>query len=375
MPWKEATTMSQKEEFIRRALKKAGPFKELCAEYKISRETGYKLLQRYISEGLKGLEPKSRTPHHSPLKTSRELEEKILKIRVQYPTWGGRKIYSHLMKKGVADLPSPSTISDILKRNGYISEEESLKRQALGRFEREHANDLWQMDFKGKFQLATKESCFPLTILDDHSRFSPCIKACANEQYLTVKERLIQIFEQYGLPKQFNVDNGNPWGNSQLFKHTQLTVWLMRLRVRVTHSRPRHPQTNGKLERFHRTLKKDVLSQHIITDFEHAQLLFDEWREIYNYQRPHQAIDMLVPANRYKPSERSMPNTLEPIEYSDDALVRKVRGNGRVSYKGEEYLVGEAFAGHEVELKPNPLGYEFDVFFDRFKIYTYNLKI
>lgn len=374
MPWKEATIMSQKEEFIKRALKKEVTFKELCAQYKISRETGYKVLHRYEKEGLRGLEEQSRAPRHSPNKTSRALEEQILKIRVQYPTWGGRKIHNHLMNKGIQDLPAPSTISDILKRNGYISEEESLKRQALCRFEREHANELWQMDFKGKFQLATKESCFPLTIIDDHSRFSPCIKACGNEQYLTVKEQLIQIFEQYGLPKQFNVDNGNPWGNSQLFKHTQLTVWLMRLDIRVTHSRPRHPQTNGKLERFHRTLKKDVLSQHLINDFKHAQLLFDEWREIYNYQRPHQAIDMQVPANRYQPSQRSMPNTLRTIEYSDDALVRKVRGNGRVSYKGNEYLVGEAFSGHDVELKLNPLGEEFDIYFDRFKIYTYNLN-
>lgn len=374
MPWKEATIMSEKERFIKNALKKERPFKELCAEFKISRETGYKLLNRYKKSGLKGLESKSRAPHHSPFKTERALEERILKVRANYPTWGGRKIYSHLLTEGATDLPAPSTISDILKRNGYISEEESLKRQALGRFEREHANELWQMDFKGKFQLATKQSCFPLTIIDDHSRFSPCIKTCANEQYLTVKERLIEVFEQYGLPKQFNVDNGNPWGNSQLLKHTQLTVWLMRLGIRVTHSRPRHPQTNGKLERFHRTLKKDVLSQNVINDFEHAQFLFDEWRDIYNYQRPHQAIDMLVPANRYKPSQRSMPSTLVPIEYSDDALVRAVRGNGRVSYKGNEYLVGEAFVGNKVELKLNPLGEEFDVYFDQFKIYTYNLK-
>lgn len=374
MPWKEASIMSQKELFIKKALKNEGSFKALCLEFKISRETGYKLLHRYEKEGLKGLHPKSRAPHNKPLKTSVKIEEQIIKIRVKYPTWGGRKIYSHLLSAGVTDLPAPSTISDILKRNGYISEEESLKRQALGRFEREHANELWQMDFKGKFQLKTKVSCFPLTILDDHSRFSLCIKPCANEQYVTVKERLLEVFEQYGLPQQFNVDNGNPWGHSQLVQHTQLTVWLMRLGVRVTHSRPRHPQTNGKLERFHRTLKKDVLSQQVINDFEHAQFLFDEWRYIYNYERPHQALNMMVPANRYEPSPRSMPSTLKPIEYSDDALVRRVRGNGRVSYKGNEYLVGEAFAGNDVELKCNPLGEQFDIYFDRFKIYIYNLK-
>ena len=373
MPWKEATVMSQKKQFVIRALKEEISFKSLCAEFKISRETGYELLRRYKKEGLKGLEPLSRAPQHIPHKTPRAVEEQIIKIRVQHSSWGGRKIYSHLLEQGIKGLPKPSTISDILKRNGYISEEESLKRQELGRFEREHSNDLWQMDFKGKFRLANKEACFPLTILDDHSRFSICIQACPNEQYLTVKNRLIETFEQYGLPKQFNVDNGNPWGNSKLFKHTKLTVWLMRLGIRVTHSRPRHPQTNGKLERFHRTLKKDVLTQHIITDFKHAQFLFNEWREIYNYKRPHQAIDMLVPAKKYQPSQRAMPHQLEPFEYCDDAIVRKVRGNGRISYKGQEYPMGEAFAGHDVELKLNPLGEQFDIYFERFKIYTYNL--
>jgi transposase InsO family protein len=366
--------MFQKEQFVIKALKKEISFKALCHEFQISRETGYTLLRRYKEEGLQGLNPRSRAPHQRPYKTSHTLEEQILTVRTQYPTWGARKIYSHLKKRGLHDIPARSTISDILKRHGYISEEESLKRQALCRFEREEPNELWQMDFKGKFHLANKEWCYPLTILDDCSRFSLCIKASPNEQCVSVKSRLTEVFEQYGLPKQFNVDNGSPWGNSKLLSHTQLTVWLMRMGIRVTHSRPRHPQTNGKLERFHRTFKKDVLHKAAITDFTHAQLLFDEWREIYNYQRPHQAINMQVPAERYKPSKRPIPLVLNPIEYSDDAQVRKVRGNGRISYKGHEYLAGEAFAGHQVEIKPNPLGEQFDIYFDQFKIYTYHLK-
>lgn len=374
MPWKEASVMSQKQEFVQRALSKECSFKQLCSEFKISRETGYKLLKRYKENGLVGLEHLSRAPLTSPFRTSRAMEEKILRVRVQYPTWGGRKIRSHLIEEGLQDLPAASTISDILKRNGYILKEESLKRKEFGRFEREHANDLWQMDFKGRFQLTNKELCFPLTILDDHSRFSLCVKACQNERRLTVKDKLISVFEQYGLPKQFNVDNGNPWGNSSLVKHTKLTVWLMQLGIKVTHSRPNHPQTNGKLERFHRTFKKDVISRNDINNFIHAQRLFDEWREIYNYKRPHQAIDMKTPTSRFEPSVRSMPNTILPIEYSDDAVVRKVRGNGRISYKGNEYPVGEAFSNQNIEVRVNPLGERVDLYFDRFKIYTYNLK-
>ncbi len=168
------------------------------------------------------------------------------------------------------------------------------------------------MDFKGKFLLANQRTCFPLTILDDHSRFSLCLHACPNERYLTVQESLSDIFQRYGLPQQFNVDNGHPWGNSNLSKHTRLTVWLMRLGVRVSHSRPGHPQTNGKLERFHRTLKKDLLAQHALLDFPHAQTLFDEWRELYNHQRPHEAIGMLTPAIRYQPSHAPCLRTYLP---------------------------------------------------------------
>src|ERR1700722_11140030 len=232
MPWKVRTTMSLKQEFIQRVLEGRETFSSICLEFGISRTRGYEILNKFQLEGMKGLEPLSRAPHRTPNKTAPPVEEAILKVRHQYPTWGPRKIHSYLSKKGNKKLPVPSTIGEILKRHGCISEESSLKRQKLIRFERSEANELWQMDFKGHFQLGIQKTCYPLTILDDHSRFSLCLQACENERYFTVKNHLVAIFDQYGMPLQINVDNGRPWGNPCLAKHTSLTVWLMRLGIR-----------------------------------------------------------------------------------------------------------------------------------------------
>jgi hypothetical protein len=222
--------------------------------------------------------------------------------------------------------------------------------------------------------LHNKETCYPLTILDDHSRFSLGIRSCANEQFSSVFQHLHEIFSEYGLPNQINVDNGNPWGNSRLFQHTKLTVWLMRLGILVTHSRPKHPQTNGKIERFHRTLKKDVISRNIITDFIHAQQLFDKWRNVYNNERPHEAIGMLVPAKRYQPSKISMPEKLSPIEYDQNAIVGKVRGNGYIWYNKNEYHVGQGFNGLFVEIRPDEASGLLKIYYGKNKIYTYNVS-
>ncbi len=372
MPWREESIMSLKEDFITRALAKEESFTKLCQEYRITRKTGYKLVKRYQEEGLAGLEPRSKKPLSSPYKTDPEIEEAIVNLRLKQPTWGARKLLKYLRNQGINNLPAASTATTILKRYNLITIEESLKRQKLIRFEREQPNDLWQMDFKGKFQLLTKQSCYPLTIIDDYSRFSLSIKACANEQHLTAKKQLIHVFDNYGLPDQINVDNGNPWGNSKLLPYTALTVWLMQLGIRVTHSRPGHPQTNGKCERFHRTLKSDLISRHPMRTFSHAQKLFDEWRRHYNHERPHEGIGMEVPMNRYVASIKQMPSKLPLIEYSDDAILRRARGNGYIQYKSNEYLVGEAFKGSLIEIKHNEIDRSIELYFGQFKIYSYD---
>lgn len=373
MPWKEETIMSQKLNFVQSFMEEQISFTQLCKKFQISRKTGYSILKRYKEHGYQGLQTQSKSPHHSPGRTSEEVEQKIIDVRIKHPTWGAKKIRTNLENKNTHNLPAIRTIAEILKRRGYISIEESLKRKKLIRFEREFSNDLWQMDFKGKFQLQTKETCYPLTILDDYSRYSLSIRACQNERHDTVFQQLNRVFNEYGLPNQINVDNGNPWGNSRLFQHTKLTVWLMRLGIKITHSRPKHPQTNGKIERFHRTLKQDIISRNKITSFTHAQKLFNEWREIYNNERPHEAIGMLVPAKRYQPSLITMPKKLAPIEYDVGAILCKVRGNGYVSYKSNEYHVGQGFNGLLVQIKPDEVASLIKIYFGNNKIYTYHV--
>ncbi|MBD3646013.1 MAG: IS481 family transposase, partial [Pseudomonadales bacterium] len=279
MSWKEVTQMSQRKEFVNMALQENSNISELCRRFGISRKTGYKFIKRYLQEGEEGLKNHSRRPQKSPSKTSIQTERLILELREAHPAWGGRKLKRRLEDLGNKNIPSASTITAILQRNNCINPEESLKHKAWKRFRAEQPNDLWQMDFKGSFTLRDAR-CYPLTILDDHSRYSLGIKACTNQKKETVKNELITVFETYGLPYSILVDNGCPWGSDADHPHTRLTVWLMRLGLRVIHSRPFHPQTMGKDERFHRTLKTEVIAYCANKTMNGCQIEFDNWRDI-----------------------------------------------------------------------------------------------
>ena len=367
MSWKEVTIMSQRVEFLNLALQDDSNISELCRRFKISRKTGYKFLKRYKAEGFEGLYDRPRKPINSPKRTDKGIEKLILTLREKHPSWGGRKLKRRLEDLGHSNIPSPSTITAILQRHDKISIQESLKRQALVRFCAERPNDLWQMDFKGQFQ-ARDGTCHPLTILDDHSRFSLCIAACRDHRKETVKEKLEEVFSLYGMPLAMLVDNGSPWGDHADSVHTKLTVWLMRLEIRVIHSRPYHPQTLGKEERFHRTLKQDVIKDCHDRTINECQGLFDQWRKVYNLERPHQALDMQVPSKHYTMSHRPFPESLPEIEYHDIDAVRKVQSLGKISFKNKEYKVGRAFIGQRVAVRPTNKNNVFDVFFMNHKI-------
>ncbi len=253
--------MSQREELVQRAIQASQTFTSLCTEFGISCKTGYKWLNRYRQEGEKGLQDRSRRPHHSPKRTPPEVEQMILNLRNRHPAWGGRMLHGHLKLKKHPQAPVPSTITAILQRHGQIDPQESLKHRPMQRFERARPNELWQMDFKAFFFVQSQE-CWPLTVLDDHARYLLGLKACQNQQRETVQAQLTGIFRQYGLPDAMLMDNGPPWGPSDpRAYYTRLSVWLMRLGIRVIRSRPYHPQTLGKDERLHRTLKTELISR------------------------------------------------------------------------------------------------------------------
>jgi len=233
---------------------------------------------------------------------------------------------------------------------------------------------MWQMDFKGHFAL-DKGRCHPLTVLDDHSRYALGLEACPDEKRVTVQPKLIDVFRRYGLPHSILVDNGNPWGRAERHPHTKLTVWLIRLGITVIHSGANHPQTLGKDERFHRTLKAEVLQNRVFGDLDDCQEKFDEWKYVYNFERPHEAIGMDVPGSRYRPSSRSFPAVLPSVEYAPGDIVRKVQYKGEVFYKNKAYTVSRAFHGCHVALRRSPTDGIMDVFFCHQKVSEINLTV
>lgn len=293
MPWSEVSRMDSRAEFTNLALVEGANVSALCRRFGISRKCGYKWLERRARGA--GFADQSRRPHSSPARTDAAIETAVLALRHSHPTWGGRKLRRRLLDLGRKRVPAASTLSGILRRHGLIDPDEALGHRAFQRFEHPMPNDLWQMDYKGHFARG-RGRCHPLTVLDDHSRFSICLAACQNERTETVREQLTARFRRYGLPLRINVDNGSPWGEGAGYRFTPLTVWLALLGIAVSHSRPYHPQTNGKDERFHRTLNADVIQGKLFADLEQCQTAFDRWRTIYNTERPHEAIGLAVPA-------------------------------------------------------------------------------
>lgn len=375
MPWKETTSMSLRSEFIHLAELENANISELCRRFGISRKTGYKWLRRYREQGDSGLADHSRRPHHSPGRTSAEVEAVVVGVRREHPAWGGRKIKAYMERKGHNQLPSPSTITEILRRNNQIDAEEALKHKPYQRFEMEQPNQLWQMDFKGYFALEEGGYCHPLSVLDDHSRFLLGLKACPNETRQTVQEQLTGVFRCYGLPERMLMDNGSPWGDDANTPHTILTAWLIRLGVQISHGRPYHPQTQGKDERLHRTLQDELLSRHTLANLSHCQLHFDRWRDLYNCERPHEAIEMQPPASRYQSSLRAFPEVLPPILYDTGDIIRKVDQQGKISFHNRSFRVGKAFRYNPVALRPSQNDGEYDVFFCHLKVAQISLRV
>jgi transposase InsO family protein len=364
--------MTLRAEFVAMASGRGTAIRELCRRFGISPPTAYKWLHRAEVAGVEGLADRSRRPRVSPGKTPAELERIVVELRDAHPTWGGRKLAARLRALGHADSPSPSTITEILRRHGRL-QQTATAPHAWRRFERAVPNELWQMDFKGHVPLGQGHGrLHPLTVLDDHSRYCLVLGACANEQGATVRDLLVAAFRCYGLPDRFLMDNGAPWGATGSQALTRLDVWLLQLGVGVSHGRPLHPQTQGKDERFHRTLKAELLQGPPYRSLREAQGDFDRWRAVYNIERPHEACGLQPPITRYRPSQRPYPEQLPPVEYSPDMLVRRLSANGILTFHARRYWLSEALAGHPVGLRPTARDGVWAIYFGRFHVHTIN---
>jgi transposase InsO family protein len=360
------STVSLRREFVMLAVAEGSNIRELCRRYGIQPRIGYKWLERYRSEGEAGLLDRARRPAQSPGRTSAELEARVIALRGRHPSWGGRKLSRRLRDQGFEAVPSPSTITAILHRYGLIDPEASARSEPLQRFEHDRPNALWQMDFKGHFATDAGR-CHPLTVLDDHSRFALTVSACSDEQLGTVQSELKRVFRRYGLPERMLMDNGPPWGSpwnaGEVRSWTMFEAWMLRLGVGVSHGRPHHPQTQGKDERFHRTLKAEVIGRGAWRDWEQCGRAFEAWRHVYNAERPHEALQLATPASRYRPSRRAFPEHPAPIDYGPGAIVRKVQDQGRISFQNHTFTVGKAFLGEPVALRPTAIDGRYDVIY------------
>lgn len=352
MPWKETTSMSLRSEFTALAKGHGVSVAELARRFGISRKTAYKWLNRDAAS--EPLSDRSRRPHTSPTQTSQSCEQAVVNLRRLHPQWGGRKLHRVLLNNGHPNVPAPSTITHILRRHGWMLDKGVSAHGPWKRFEHALPNDLWQMDFKGTIAIG-EGRCDPLTVLDDHSRYSVVLRATPDMRSATVQAALTDAFRRYGMPVRMNMDNGSPWGSPGGDSRglSTLSLWLVRVGIRVSFSTPAHPQTNGKDERFHRSLKAEVITGRVFVDHAHAQQAFDTWRDIYNTVRPHEGIGMAVPSDRYRPSPRAFPEALPAIDYAPQDTVVTVLSNGIAKFKGHDIKVSNALRGLPIAFRPD----------------------
>jgi transposase InsO family protein len=375
MPFIEQSIMSQRIEFCLLAAKAESNMSDICNRFKITRRTGYKWLSRYFEEGLSGLEDKSRRPLNFPNQTPLPIDRYVVGLRKNDPEWGSKKLHKIILnhkEQGIyqhSTVPCKATITKILKRNGLVPSNRSKQSKGFERFEYDYPNELWQMDYKGYFRLLNKEICYPLTITDDHSRYNICLKACENQKEMTVKQSLILVFRKYGLPYKILTDNGSPWGTTGtdladgVRFYSTLEKWLIKLNIKLIHGRPYHPQTQGKEERFHRTLKQELINYEQFRDHVQCQQRFDMWREKYNCIRPHEAINFKTPAELYSPSNKPYPEKTDPYQYNLSDIKRKVQDKGVISFKNKEIKVGKAFVSEYVALRESKKDNIYEIYF------------
>ena len=348
MPWTTISVMEQRIKFVIRASQDTANMSVLCHEFSISRPTGYLWLDRYRKSGsLSGVFERSRRPHNSPSRTLGHHEGRIVALRQQFG-WGARKIRVLLLREGM-DL-KVATINRVLKRKGLIHRKDS-HRPAVKRFEREHPNQLWQMDFKGDYP-SDKGRCYPLSVLDDHSRYVVGLYALSGQDTKTVKGCLVNAFETCGVPDAMLMDHGIPWwSTSNNHGLTRLAVSLIDQGIKLYFSGIRHPQTQGKVERFHRTLSDSIRHKgrpNTLSDWSQTlnSILYE-----YNHIRPHEALQMATPSEHYQPSTKDYDPNPRKWEYPEGSVVETLNTRGWTGKSRTRYFVSEALAEKEVRIE------------------------
>jgi len=348
MPWRARGVMEERIEFVVKAALAGSNLSRLCREYGVSRTTGYLWHRRYEEAGsVRGLAERSRRPRHSPARTEAVVEQRVEELRRRYG-WGGKKLAVLLAAEGT-EL-SEATVNRILRRRGLVEPPAGYGR-ATTRFERARPNELWQMDFKGQWEIR-EGWCYPLTMLDDHSRYLVGLRALLGPEGSAVEACLVRSFEAYGVPEAMLMDHGVPWwSTTNGHGLTRVSVGLIRQGIRLYYSGVRHPQTQGKVERLHGTLKRRLGRRGYPANLAACARVLEDFRQEYNQVRPHEALGMQVPAQHDEPSRRAYQPTPRPWEYAPGAAVRRLNTQGCLDYQRRRYFVCEALAGERVSLE------------------------
>jgi putative transposase len=355
MPWKEECAVDQRLLFISDVLRGEFSMSELCRRYGVSRTTGYKWRDRYVSLGMEGLQERTSAPQRHPNSTPQAVVDLVLRARKDHPTWGPRKLKARIERQFPGLLvPAASTIGTILKQHGLVKGRRRVRRDrplSQPRVEVSAPNDCWCFDFKGQFRLGSGAYCFPLTAVDAHSRFFLACKGLDDVRGETTMPVVRELFQEFGLPEAILTDCGAPFASTSFSGLSELSSWWIALGIRVHRSRPGSPQDNGKLERLHKTLKAET-TKPSSQDQTAQQGRFDHFRKEYNEIRPHESLAMAVPADVYKPARKRYPRRLKAAHYPTDAIVKMVRKNGTIHYGGFNMTISHVLRGQRVALVP-----------------------
>lgn len=354
MPWPIPNVNTIRQEFVTKALTEGSNFAALCREYGVSRKTGYKWRERALADGLNRLSEQSRRPKSSPTQLDEAAVCTIIRFKLRHPAWGPKKI-RQLYARQHAVVPSLSSCQRVLTRAGLVMPRRRRVQPETGRISvgtvAHQPNDVWTVDFKGWWRLANGHRCEPLTVRDAYSRFLLAVQVLPQADTRQVRGYFETLFQNYGLPQAIKSDNGAPFATANApLGLSRLAAWWLALGIELDRSRPGHPQDNGAHERVHRDIAVE-LARHRQPDLSQQQAAFDLWREEFNWQRPHEALDGRCPGEVYRKSPRRMPDRLE-LAYGAGFEARKISKAGFLTWGPHKVFISGALAGWHVGLRP-----------------------
>jgi transposase InsO family protein len=346
MPWLETDVRDQRIQFVTAAMQPGANISALCRAFGISRTAGYKWLGRREAAGsVTALADRSRRPHHSPRRTRDVVTARVVALRELYG-WGGEKLVPLLAAEGIT--LAARTVDRIIAREG-LTRDDVAPTAAPRRFARGAPNELWQMDAKGHYPISPGRRCHPLSVVDDHSRYAVGLFALPTLHGAGVRAALVECFEQYGVPTAMLMDHGSPWWTTKNAAGlSALSVFLLKQDIRLLHGRVRHPQTQGKVERFHRTLGERLRWWGVPTDLAGFRTAFADFRDEYNQVRPHEALGQEPPALHFQPSRRAYRPQPPPWQYPSGSVVYRVDHNAMINVTGARVFIAEALIGKQV---------------------------